>query len=40
MQARKDAYLVLSEVMHPDGTPHSTNYARHDRERPRLVGWS
>src|SRR5580698_7292192 len=23
--ARKDAYIVLSEVMHPDGTPHSTN---------------
>ncbi len=22
---RKDAYIVLSEVMHPDGTPHSTN---------------
>ena len=20
--SRKDAYLVLSEVMHPDGTPH------------------
>ena len=24
--SRKDAYIVLSEVMHPDGTPHSTNY--------------
>ena len=23
--SRKDAYLVLSEVMHPDGTPHPTN---------------
>ena len=23
--ARKDAYLVLSEVMHPDGTPHPSN---------------
>ncbi len=23
--ARKDGYIVLSEVMHPDGTPHSTN---------------
>ena len=23
--SRKDAYIVLSEVMHPDGTPHSTN---------------
>ena len=23
--ARKDAYIVLSEVMHPDGTPHVTN---------------
>ena len=23
--ARKDAYLVLCEVMHPDGTPNSTN---------------
>ena len=23
--AKKDGYLVLSEVMHPDGTPHSTN---------------
>ena len=23
--ARDDAYIVLSEVMHPDGTPHSTN---------------
>ena len=23
--ARKDGYLVLCEVMHPDGTPHSTN---------------
>ena len=24
--SRKDAYIVLSEVMHPDGNPHSTNY--------------
>src|ERR1022692_4104333 len=24
--SRKDAYIVLSEVMHPDGTPNSTNY--------------
>jgi glutamine synthetase len=24
--SRKDAYVVLCEVMHPDGTPHSTNY--------------
>ena len=23
--SRKNAYIVLSEVMHPDGTPHSTN---------------
>jgi glutamine synthetase len=23
--SRKDAFLVLCEVMHPDGTPHSTN---------------
>jgi len=23
--SRTDAYIVLSEVMHPDGTPHSTN---------------
>ena len=23
--SRKDAYIVLSEVMHADGTPHSTN---------------
>ena len=23
--ARKNGYIVLSEVMHPDGTPHSTN---------------
>ena len=23
--SRKDGYIVLSEVMHPDGTPHSTN---------------
>jgi glutamine synthetase len=23
--ARKDAYIVLAEVMHPDGTPHATN---------------
>ncbi len=23
--ARKDGYIVLSEVMHPDGTPHPTN---------------
>jgi glutamine synthetase len=23
---RPNAYLVLSEVMHPDGTPHSTNF--------------
>ena len=23
--SRKDAFIVLSEVMHPDGTPHSTN---------------
>jgi len=22
---RKDGYIVLSEVLHPDGTPHSTN---------------
>ena len=31
--SRKDAYIVLSEVMHPDGTPHSTNMPRHHRER-------
>jgi glutamine synthetase len=37
--ARKDAYLVLCEVMHPDGTPHPTNMTRHDQERPRPVGW-
>jgi glutamine synthetase len=24
--SRKDAYIVLSEVMHPDGSPHSTNF--------------
>ena len=24
--SRKDAFIVLCEVMHPDGTPHSTNY--------------
>ncbi len=23
--SRKDAFIVLSEVMHPDGTPHATN---------------
>lgn len=23
--SRKDAYIVMAEVMHPDGTPHSTN---------------
>src|ERR1700730_5234872 len=23
--SRKDAYIVLSEVMHADGTPHSSN---------------
>ena len=23
--SRKDAYIVLCEVMHPDGTPNSTN---------------
>jgi len=23
--SRKDAYIVLSEVLHADGTPHSTN---------------
>ena len=23
--SRKDAFIVMSEVMHPDGTPHSTN---------------
>ena len=23
--SRKDGFIVLSEVMHPDGTPHSTN---------------
>jgi len=23
---RTDGYIVLAEVMHPDGTPHSTNY--------------
>ena len=23
--SRKDAYIVMSEVLHPDGTPHSTN---------------
>ncbi|HWT65955.1 MAG TPA: glutamine synthetase beta-grasp domain-containing protein [Terracidiphilus sp.] len=23
--SRKDAFIVLSEVLHPDGTPHSTN---------------
>jgi glutamine synthetase len=24
--SRNNAYIVLSEVLHPDGTPHSTNY--------------
>ena len=24
--SKKDGFIVLSEVMHPDGTPHSTNY--------------
>jgi glutamine synthetase len=32
--ARKDAYLVLCEVMHPDGTPHSTNARHHRRTIP------
>ncbi len=25
MEPRKNAYIVMNEVMHPDGTPHSTN---------------
>ena len=32
--SRKDAYIVLSEVMHPDGTPHSTNTAPPSRTIP------
>ena len=38
--ARKDAYIVLSEVMHPDGTPHSTNYrATIEKEDDLWVGF-
>jgi len=34
--SRKDAFLVLSEVMHPDGTPHSTNFRATIEDDPDL----
>src|SRR6202046_2175937 len=34
--SRKDAYIVLSEVMHPDGTPHSTNMRATIEDDPDL----
>ncbi len=34
--SRKDAYIVLSEVMHPDGTPHSTNMRATAEDDPDL----
>ncbi|MGA8672091.1 MAG: glutamine synthetase beta-grasp domain-containing protein [Terracidiphilus sp.] len=34
--SRKDAYIVLSEVMHPDGTPHSTNMRATTEDDPDL----
>ena len=34
--SRKDAFIVLSEVMHPDGTPHSTNMRSTIEDDPDL----
>ena len=34
--SRKSAYIVLSEVMHPDGTPHSTNMRATAEDDPDL----
>ena len=36
--SRKDAYLVLSEVMHPGRHPALHQHARHHRGRPRSLG--
>ena len=33
---RKNGYLVLCEVMHPDGTPHSTNIRATTEDDPEL----
>ncbi len=37
--SRKDAYIVLSEVMHADGTPHSTNMRATIENDPDSLGW-
>jgi glutamine synthetase len=34
--SRKSGYIVLSEVMHPDGTPHSTNMRATAEDDPDL----
>ncbi len=34
--SRKDAYVVMNEVMHPDGTPHSTNMRATIEDDPDL----
>ena len=34
--ARKDAYIVLAEVMHPDGTPHATNMRATTPDDPEI----
>ncbi len=34
--SRNDAFIVLSEVMHPDGTPHSTNMRATIEDDPDL----
>ena len=34
--SRKSAYIVLSEVMHPDGTPHATNMRATAEDDPDL----
>ena len=34
--SRKDAFLVMCEVMHPDGTPHSTNARATYEDDPEL----
>ena len=36
--SRKDGYIVLSEVLHPDGTPHATNMRATIENDPGPVG--
>ena len=37
--SRNNAFVVLSEVMHPDGTPHSTNMRATIENDPDFVDW-